>query len=136
MSQSNANSLSSGVDFTNILRKAFTLADPKSAKRYWWLDCLFRLLGSAHIKAAHKHVGKIDPWKQDRGVSDTIATLDTINHHYSTSKRKLKLAVCLILLDDVKTMVLNYIQYYFNIFWVFFIISQLIIWKLMIVFLS
>ncbi len=58
----------SGVDFTNILRLRkpnfsktrenkkfgkFCLTqglneDPKSAKRHWWLDCLFALLGSAH----------------------------------------------------------------------------------------
>jgi len=30
-------------------------------KRHWWLDCLFALLGSAHVKALHKHVGEIDP---------------------------------------------------------------------------
>jgi len=34
-------------DFTNILQAAFTLTDPKSAKRLWWLDCLYALLGKA-----------------------------------------------------------------------------------------
>jgi len=29
------------VNFINVLRKAFTLADPESAKRYWWLNCIF-----------------------------------------------------------------------------------------------
>jgi len=41
-----------GFNFTNVLWAAFTCADPKIAKRHWWLDCLFTLLGSAHIKAA------------------------------------------------------------------------------------
>jgi len=30
-----------GLNFINILRTAFTRVDPKSVKRYWWLDCLF-----------------------------------------------------------------------------------------------
>jgi len=29
---------------------------------YWWIDCLFALLGFAGVKAACKHVGEIDPW--------------------------------------------------------------------------
>ncbi len=49
-----------GVDYTDVLRAAFTCADPKSAKRYWWLDCLFVLFGFGHIKASIKHVGEID----------------------------------------------------------------------------
>jgi len=32
---------SSGVNFTNVLRAAFTLLGPKSAKWHCWLDCLF-----------------------------------------------------------------------------------------------
>ena len=27
-----------------------------------WLDCLFALLGSVHVKDARKHVDEIDPW--------------------------------------------------------------------------
>ena len=50
-----------GVNFTNILRAAFTLADPKSAKRQVMLRSFFALLGSASIKAAHKHDDEIDP---------------------------------------------------------------------------
>ncbi len=39
---------------------------PQSAKRHWWLDCLFALLVS--LKAGRKHVGEIDPWyKNDDG---------------------------------------------------------------------
>jgi len=33
-------------------------ADPKSAKRYWWFDWIFTLLGSAHIKAVSKMLMK------------------------------------------------------------------------------
>jgi len=42
------------------LRAAFTRADPTSAKKYG-LTVFFALLGSARLKAAHKHVGEIDP---------------------------------------------------------------------------
>ncbi len=42
---------------TNILGAAFLHKDLKSAKRHWWLDCQFALLGFAHVNAAHKHVG-------------------------------------------------------------------------------
>jgi len=48
-------------DFTSVLWAPFTRADPKSAKRHWWLDCLFACLGSEHVKALRKHVGEIDP---------------------------------------------------------------------------
>jgi len=34
---------------------------PKMQKRHWQLDCLFALLGSAGVKVACKHAGKIDP---------------------------------------------------------------------------
>jgi hypothetical protein len=49
------------VNFTNVLRAAFTFADHKSTKRHWWLDCLFVILRRAHVKDARKHVGEIDP---------------------------------------------------------------------------
>ena len=52
--------------FTNILRAAFTHADPKSAKKDSQLNQLFALFGSASIKAAHKHVDEIDPWSHKR----------------------------------------------------------------------
>ncbi len=38
--------LTLGVDFINVLRTAFTLIDPKSVKRCWWLDWVLTLLGS------------------------------------------------------------------------------------------
>ncbi len=50
-----------GVDFTSVSRAAFVLADPKSTKRHRWLDCLFALLVSLHVKAYCKYVGEIDP---------------------------------------------------------------------------
>ena len=46
------------VNFTNILQAAFTRTDPKSAKKDSQVTQLFVLLGSALVKAAHKHVGK------------------------------------------------------------------------------
>ena len=34
----------------------------QKCKKLLNLTVFFALLGSAHIKAAHKHVGEIDPW--------------------------------------------------------------------------
>jgi len=50
----------SGVDFTNILQKAFT-EESRSTKRHWWLDYLFALLGSSNVKAARKMLVKFTP---------------------------------------------------------------------------
>jgi len=49
--------LPTGVDFTNILRKAFTCTYPKSVKA---VSLLIVLLGSVLVKAARKHVDKTD----------------------------------------------------------------------------
>jgi len=50
-----------GVNFTKILRTAFTHADPKSTEM-WWLDCkFFVLLGSARTKAVRKMLVKWTP---------------------------------------------------------------------------
>jgi len=46
--------LTPGVDFTNIFLAAFLLEDTKSAKNTVKPLVLFALLGSVHIKAAHK----------------------------------------------------------------------------------
>jgi len=43
------------------LRKTSMGADPKSAKKTNGLPVFFALLGSARVKALHKHVGGIDP---------------------------------------------------------------------------
>jgi len=50
-----------GVDFTNILRKAYTHADPKSTKNTLKQSVLFALLGSARVKAWHKMLVKSAP---------------------------------------------------------------------------
>jgi len=48
----------SGVNFINLLQADFT---EKSAKKDRPLDCLFALLGSAHIKAAQRTLMKLSP---------------------------------------------------------------------------
>ena len=47
-----------GVNFTNILQAAFTLADPKSALKS---SSFLRFRDLRGVKAAHKHVDEIDP---------------------------------------------------------------------------
>jgi len=51
--------LTTGVNFTNILRAAFTLVGPKSAKRHCQLGCLFAHTGSAIVKAARRTLMKL-----------------------------------------------------------------------------
>ncbi len=46
--------LTFGVNFINVLRTAFTHADPNSVKRYWQLNWNFTLWGSACVKAVHE----------------------------------------------------------------------------------
>ena len=50
-----------GFNFTNILRAAFTRADPKSAKKQLNLTVFFALLGSARVKAACRTLVKLTP---------------------------------------------------------------------------
>jgi hypothetical protein len=50
-----------GVDFTNILRAAFTLADPKRVKKTDVLTVFFGLLGSGSVKAVRKTLMKLTP---------------------------------------------------------------------------
>ncbi len=50
-----------GVNFIKVLRAAFVRADPKSVKRYWQLNWIFTLLGSAHVKAALRMLMKLTP---------------------------------------------------------------------------
>jgi len=45
--------------FHQYLWAAFANADPKSAKKHWWLDFLFALLWSACIKASCKTLVKL-----------------------------------------------------------------------------
>jgi len=48
-----------GIDISNILQAAFTLADPKSTKYTDDLAVLFSLFGSAALKAVHKMLVKL-----------------------------------------------------------------------------
>ena len=50
-----------GVNFTNILRAAFTRSDPKKAKKTVKLSSLIALLGSLRTKAACKMLAKLTP---------------------------------------------------------------------------
>ena len=49
------------VNFINVLREAFTLADPKSTKKLLNLMVFFALLGSARVKAACRMLVKLTP---------------------------------------------------------------------------
>ncbi len=44
----------SGVNFTNVLRTAFTLVDPKCARRQSSQQCRLALLGSMGVKAVSR----------------------------------------------------------------------------------
>ena len=61
--------LTPGVNVISILQAAFMLIGPKSAKQHCWLDCLFKNLGSARIKAKCKSVGEIESWCQFHQLS-------------------------------------------------------------------
>ena len=50
-----------GVNFIIVLRAAFTLVDPESAKKTVESSSFFALSGSASVKAARRIVGEIDP---------------------------------------------------------------------------
>ncbi len=50
-----------GLNFTNVLHTAFTLADPESVKRYLWLNCIFNTLGSMRVKLVRKTLMKLTP---------------------------------------------------------------------------
>ena len=49
-----------GVNFTNVLQAAFTLADPESAKKLLDLTVFLALMGSAHVKAARRTLMKLN----------------------------------------------------------------------------
>ena len=50
-----------GVNFINVLRAAFTHADPESAKKTVKSSSFFALLGSARVKAARRMLMKLNP---------------------------------------------------------------------------
>ena len=49
------------VNFINVLRAAFTLADPESAKKTVKSSSFFPLSGSAGVKAARRTLVKLTP---------------------------------------------------------------------------
>ncbi len=51
----------SSVNFINVLCASFVQADPISIKRYWRLNWIFTLSGSARIKAACRTLMKLTP---------------------------------------------------------------------------
>jgi hypothetical protein len=53
--------LTPGINFTYILRAAFTFEDPKFAKIQSSHQYLFALLGSPHVKAVCKMLMKLTP---------------------------------------------------------------------------
>jgi hypothetical protein len=53
--------LTPGVNYTNVLCAAFTLLDPESVKKIDKLSVFFTLLGSSHVKAAHRMLTKLSP---------------------------------------------------------------------------
>jgi hypothetical protein len=55
------NSLSPVINFINVLRTAFTHADPASVKKTVKFSIFFMLLGSPNIKAARKMLVKLAP---------------------------------------------------------------------------
>ncbi len=69
--------MKSGVDFTNVLRKTFTRADPKSTKKTDGLAIFFALLESSRIKAAHKMLMKLNSGfgETDLGSMPTFSPL-------------------------------------------------------------
>ena len=59
-----------GVNFTNVLRAAFTHANLKSTKKTIRLSSFFALLGSGHVKAAHRMLVKLTPGRRRRRLKN------------------------------------------------------------------
>jgi len=51
----------SGLNFINVLRTAFTLVDPKSVKRHWWLNCILYAFGIYEHKTVCRTLMKLTP---------------------------------------------------------------------------
>ena len=80
----------SGFNFTNVLGAAFTLADPKSAKKLINLTVFFALLGSTSAKAASRTLVKLTPGvpeNNDNKWSSKVSFLFSRSqfHQHSTS---------------------------------------------------
>jgi hypothetical protein len=52
--------MSPRLNFSNIIRTASTIANPKSIKRYWWFNCIFYAYGIYKRKRFSQNVGEID----------------------------------------------------------------------------
>ncbi len=65
--------LTPGLNFTNVLSTAFTLADPESVKRYLDFVVLFTLLGPTSIKVIRKTLVKLTA---DRDVTSSKIEID------------------------------------------------------------
>ena len=61
-----------GVNFINVLRAAFTLADPKSAKKTVKSISFFALLGSASVKAACRTLVKLNRGWMDLHIEHLV----------------------------------------------------------------
>jgi len=48
-----------GVNFINVLMSSFYVCRSQKRKRYWGFDWIITLLGSGHVKAAHKTMIKL-----------------------------------------------------------------------------
>ena len=96
MERPSSGSTSPGVNFTNILRAAFTHADPKSPKKDSQLKQLFVLLGSAGVKAALKHPDESDPralgsiFQQSIGAKSPMGQASSTWHVLFSQKFALK----------------------------------------------
>ncbi len=49
-----------GLNIINVLHTAFTLVDPKSVKRHWWLNCIFYAFGIYECKSCTSNINDID----------------------------------------------------------------------------
>ena len=96
MERPSSGSTSPGVNFTNILRAAFTHADPKRPKKDSQFKQLFALLGSAGVKAALKHVDESDPralgsiFQQSIGAKSPMGQASSTWHVLFSQKFALK----------------------------------------------
>jgi len=81
-----------GVNFTNVLRTAFTLIDPESVKRYCWLNCIFCALGIYERTSCTLNVDEIDPsWsmrmRYNLLLHTCLSTLKRRNYIFSIAVR-------------------------------------------------
>ena len=78
-----------GVNLTNILRAAFTCADPKSAIKLLNMTVFFALLGSARVKAARRTLVKLNP-----GVDGTKSIFNMFSDAKLVQTRKFIEYIC------------------------------------------